>query len=142
MAPEAATMKIDIPGVDFGALARQAIAERLTESLVGADDAIRKIVVAAMQVKVGSDGKVGTYASHNDTPYVEWLAQDLVRQATRAVLARKVEALRPAIERAVEDALKSSLKAAAKALTEAFIASARNSYTVDVGVTFKERAPR
>ena len=137
---EAATMKIDIPGVDFGALARQAIAERLTEALVGADDAIRKIVVAAMALKVGGDGKVGNYSSMNDTPYVEWLAHDLVRQATRTVLAQKIETLRPAVERAVEEALRKSIKPAAQALATAFIASAKSSYSVEVGVTFKNRA--
>ncbi len=84
MSEPAASMKIDIPGVDFAGLARTAIAARLTEALVGADDAIRTIV---------GQGKIGPYSSDNTTPYVEWVAGELVRQAALQVLQTKVEAL-------------------------------------------------
>ncbi len=139
MSEPAASMKIDIPGVDFAGLARTAIAARLTEALVGADDAIRKIVGAALTQKVNGQGKIGQYGSDNTTPYVEWAAGELVRQAALQVLQTKVEALRPAIERAVEAALRHNTKAIAQALTGAFITASKDHYAVSVHVSFGER---
>lgn len=136
-----ASMKIDLPGVNFEQMAREAIAAHLTEAMVGADETIKKIVVAAMSQKVNEKGQRDNYDYNNKHSFVEWMAQDLIRQATLDVLKTKVEALRPAIERAVEGELKRSVKAAAKALTESFISTARHGYgiTVDLGVTFKAR---
>jgi hypothetical protein len=132
-------MKIDIPGVDFAGLARQAIAEKLTEALVGADDAIRKIVGAALTQKVNDRGQISQYSSDNKVPYVEWVAGEMIRAAAHQVLQAKVDALRPAIERAVEANLKQNAKAIAQALTGAFITASKDRYTVGVHVSFSAR---
>src|SRR3990167_7067770 len=137
---ENATMKIDIPGVDFRAMAQSAIAQRLTEALVGADDAIRKIVVAAMGTLVSENGRQSGYSYENKIPFVEWVAQDLVRAATKEVLEKKVERLRPAVEQAVEAALKKSIKPAAQALTENFIAHVKSGFGVTINVAFTQQS--
>lgn len=136
-----ASMKIDLPGVNFEQMAREAIAAHLTEALVGADETVKKIVVAAMTQKVNEKGHRDNYDYNNKYSFVEWMAQDLIRQATLDVLKTKVEALRPAIEKAVESELKRSVKEASKALTESFISTARHGYgiTVNLGVAFKAR---
>ena len=77
-----ASLNIEMPGVDFAGLAREAIAAKLTNALVGADDAIVKIVASAMERKVDGRGNVSGYNYENKTPYVEWLAEDLIRSAT------------------------------------------------------------
>jgi hypothetical protein len=76
-----ASMKLELPGVDFAGMAREMIAVKLTEALVGSNEAILGIVVAAMARKVDANGNVGRYDYENKTPYVEWLAQDMVRSA-------------------------------------------------------------
>jgi len=137
-----ANMQIQIPGVDFSQMAREAIALKLTEALVGADDIIQKIVVSAMTHKVDDKGQTSQYASYNTTPFVEWLAQDLIRKATLEVLAKRVESMRPMIEKAVEAELKRSTKAAAKALTGAFVERAGSSYglTCDIALKISDRS--
>jgi hypothetical protein len=136
-----ASMKIDLPGVNFEQMAREAIAAHLTEALVGADETVKKIVIAAMAQKVNDKGQRDSYEHYNKTPFVEWMAHDLIRQATLDVLRTKVEALRPVIEKAVEAELKRTAKDAAKALTQSFLATTKHGYGVSVqlGVAFKER---
>lgn len=133
-------LAVEIPGVDFTELARQTIAVHLTEALIGNDEAIRKIVVAALAHKVNERGVVGQ-SYENRTPFVEWLAQDLIRSATLDVLRTKVEQLRPAIEAAVETELKHSTTEIAKVLTESFIRLAGSQYAIklDLKANFEER---
>lgn len=135
-----ASMKIDIPGVNFEEMARGAIAERLTEAMLGADDMIRKIVIEALGRKVDDKGQVNSYSHHNNTPFVEWMAQDMIRAATFEVLKAKVEKLRPSIEKAIEAELRRSTKAAAKALTESFVERAKNAYGLSCEIKLNVRS--
>lgn len=134
-----ATMKIDIPGVDFGQLARQAIAVRLTETMIGADDAIRKIVVAAMEQKVNDHGQVPQRSYEEKLPFIEWLAQDLMRKVTLDVLKAKIESLRPVLEKAIEVELKRSAHASAKVLAAALTKQAASGYGFTAEIILKAR---
>lgn len=129
------TLSLEMPGVDFKSMAREAIAAKLTEALVGADDAIIKIVAAAMERRVDSRGQTSTYASDNKIPYVEWLAQDLIQQATKQALAAKVEELRPAIEKQIEKQLSKNVKSIAASLTETFIRTSKAGHGVIINMT-------
>ena len=133
-----ASMKIDIPGVDFEQMAREAIAVRLTESLIGSDEVIQKIVAAALTQKVNEKGVVGS-SYDNKIPFVEWMAHDLIRQATIDVLKARAEALKPALEKAIEAELKRTTKNTAKALANAFAVNAVNSWSLKITVTPSER---
>lgn len=134
-----ASLNIEMPGVDFAGMAREAIAAKLTEALVGADDAIVKIVASALTTKVNERGNVDNYSYNNKTPFAEWLAEDLIRSATKEVLAKKVEALRPAIEQQVEKALQKNTKSIAVSLTESFIRNAAAGYGVVINMTAEMR---
>src|SRR5258708_2890329 len=96
------SLNIEMPGVDFAGLAREAIAAKLTEALVGEDATIMKIVVAAMERKVESNGNVSNYASSYGIPYVQWMAEQLIRDATKEALKERVERLRPALQAQIE----------------------------------------
>jgi Zn-dependent oligopeptidase len=141
MANQQASMSIALPGVDFGEMARQAIAVKLTEALVGADQSIIGIVAAAMDRKVSPEnGNVG--ASYQNTiPYVEWLAQDLIRKAALDALVKKVEALKPQIEAAIEKQLLKDRKRIASVLAQGFLEAAQSKYyvKVNIGMTTIER---
>ena len=136
MANEAA-MQIQIPGVNFEGMAQQAIAAKLTEALVGADETIRKIVVAAIATKVDSEGKVSNYNSYTNTPLIEWLAQDMIRKAALATLKTRIEAMQPAIEKAIEAEMKRSTKDIAKALASAFVERSKGQYGLTAEIKLK-----
>lgn len=138
-APSKASLNIEMPGVDFGAMAREAIAAKLTESMMGADDMINKIVVAALTQKVNENGRVGQYSSENKTAFVEWVAQDLIREATKAVLKDRTEKLRPALEKQIEKELTKNTKSIAASLTNAFIKQAAAGYGVVINMTAEMR---
>lgn len=121
MSETKATMKIDIPGVDFGQLARETIAARFAESMVGQEEVIRSIVLRAMEAKVNERGQQSQYSYENKQSYIEWMVHDLIRAAALDVLKAKVEALRPSIEKAIEKELARNTKSVAKALTESFL---------------------
>lgn len=131
---------IEIPGLDFGELARHAIAQKITEAMVGADDAIRAICAGALAVKVDSEGKVGGYRA--DIPYVEYLTGQLIRKAAHEALTKRIEELVPAIEREVEKALRASVKETAQALTRSFVDRAKDKHAVNCDVKFTIRDPR
>ena len=135
------SLKIDIPGVDFGALAREAIAAKFAESMLGADDAIKKIVLSAMSSKVNDRGITSQYSYENKQSYMEWLATDLIQQAALDVLKTKVDELRPVLEECIEAALKRDITSVANALTESFIQQAKGSYGIKVDVSAKFSNP-
>ena len=137
--PNKASLNIEMPGVDFAGMAREAIAAKLTESMVGADDMINKIVVAALTQKVNERGSVDQYSSSNRVPFVEWVAQDLIREATKAVLKDRVEKLRPALENQIEKQLVKNTKSIAASLTNAFIQQASAGYGVVINMTAEMR---
>lgn len=132
-------MNIEMPGVDFAGMARDAIAAKLTEALVGADDSIRRIVVAAMEQKVEGNGQPARYGDSRNSSYVEWLAQDLIRTATKTALAARVEKLRPSLEAQIEKQLSKNIKSIATSLTEAFIKQASAGYGVVINMTAEMR---
>ena len=137
--PKAGT--IQLPGVDFAELARHAIAQKITEAMVGADDQIRAICAAALAVKVDCEGKIDTYNAK--TPYVEYLTGQLIRKAAADALKKNIDALAPAIEAEVAKALKASAKDTAHALTASFLDSCKKDYLLrGVEVKFNIRDPR
>ena len=131
---------IQLPGVDFNAMAREVIAAKLTEAMTQSPEAIQRIVIGALSVKVDSEGKVGRGYS-SDISFVEWVAHDAIRRVVLDTVKAKAEALRSALEKAVEAELKRSTKAAAKALTDTFVKAASNGYAFNFGidVTVKDR---
>lgn len=134
-----ASMKLDIPGVDFEGLAREAIATKLTEALIGNDTAITALVANGLAQKVDSRGVVSArYGSDNKTPFVEWLAQDMVRKVTKEVLAEKMEEFKPALRKSVEAALKRSNTKIARALVDGWAAEASGGYRVKIGFDFEK----
>lgn len=134
-----ASLSIDMPGVDFAGMAREAIAAKLTESLIGADTAIQGIVAAALTSKVDSRGMTSQYSSDNKIPFVEWLAQDLIRKATLQAVQAKVDALQPAIAKAIEAQLAKNVKSIASSLTEAFIRQAKAGHGVVMNLSCEMR---
>src|SRR3990167_301501 len=128
---------IEIPGVDFAGIAREVIAVKLTEALATSPEGIRSIVQAALGVKVKEeDGKPPHYSSDKTVPWVEFVAADLIRTATKDVLKAHIDTLRPQIQKAVEAELKKNTTTIAGALVGAFIETAKEGYRLGVSMSF------
>ena len=83
---------IEIPGVDFAGIAREVVAVKLTEALATSPDGVRSIVQAALGVKVQAEnGQPPRYSSDQTVPWVEYVAADMIRNATKEVLKAHVE---------------------------------------------------
>ena len=129
---------IELPGVDFAALAKEVISVKLTEALATSDAGIKDIVHAALGVRVlAENGQPPRYSSDETVPWVEYVAADMVRSATKEVLQARVETLRPVIEKAVEAEIKRSTKSIANALVGAFTESCANGYRLSVSMQYK-----
>ena len=137
-AQKPASLSLELPGVDFQQMAREAIAGKLVEALTGADDVVGKIVVAAMSQKVSQHGTHSDYDYENKTPFIEWMAQDLIRGAALEALRTKVEAMKPVIVAAIEKQIKKDTKSIAKALAEGFVSNAKSAHTFSFKVEMKE----
>ena len=130
---------IEIPGVDFGAIAREVIAVKLTESLATSPEGVKSIVQAALGVKVQAEnGQPPRYSSDTTVPWVEYVAADMIRSATKDVLKEHVESIKPHIQKAVEAALKKNTTTIAVALVDAFAAEAKSGFRLSVSMAFQK----
>jgi len=136
-----ASLQVQVPGVDFAGLAREAIAAKITEALLGAESVVPKIVAAAIGTKVNKHGTVSNYSYENDTPYVEWLFQDLIRKVTKEIVTAKIESMKPDLEKMVETTLRKSVGPVSRALVDGFVNRAKNAYSIEVGIAVKPREP-
>jgi hypothetical protein len=132
--PRGDTVALQVPGVNFEALAQSFIASELTKHFLQVEGHVEAIVGAAMVRPVKADGTSPQYSSDKTIPWVEFVAQDLVRKAAVQALTQRIEALRPEIEKAIEVALRQAVKGSAAALVAAFIDSAKQAYYVKINV--------
>ena len=130
---------IEIPGVDFAELARQVIAVKLTEALSLSPEGMQQLVLSAMTHKVRSeDGQQPRYHGEHTVTWVEYVAGDLIRKATKEALAEKVDEMRPKIKAAVEAQLKRQTSTIAAALVDTYAQEAKNGYRLSVSMQFQK----
>lgn len=136
------TMNVNLPGVDFGRLAKQVIAEKITEGLFKSEEIVQGIVVEALTRKVDQNGQPSHYVNHQSDTWIEWLTKDVIRKSVLEVVKTRVESIRPQLEKAVEAALKASAKASAKVLVEGFVEQAKSGYATNVEIVLGIRERR
>ena len=95
-----------------------------------------------MERKVNDRGEVPQRSYEEKLPFVEWLAEDMLRKATIEVLRAKIDSLRPIIEKEVEAALKRGAKASAKVLAESLARQAASGYGFSAEIIIKAKEPR
>lgn len=132
---EKGTMSLHVPGVDFGLLAKQIIAEKVAEGLFKADDIVRGIVAEALTMKVDANGNHDKYNSREAMSWLEWLTKDQIRKCVTEVVKKRIEAMQPQLEKAVAKALKDSADASAQILVSDFVERSKSMYGPAVTVT-------
>lgn len=78
------------------------VREALINALGGQDRLIAEMVDHTLQLKVNGEGKVGKYSSENKTPFIEWLARDAIRSATKAALKTYMDKHKHVLEAEIE----------------------------------------
>lgn len=137
---ETKTGTIALQGVDFAELAKQVIAEKVTEALtIGSGEAVRGLILGALTEQVGTDGVRSTYSSQNTVPWVQWVAADAIRKLTKQVVAERIGVLRPALEKQIEASLRANVKSMASQLAAAAAERIGRDWTTNVDVSFKPR---
>jgi len=132
-----AAAQIQIPGVDFEELAKQVVAVKVTEALAaGSQEAVQKLVLAALTKQVNPSNGQEPRHYESKVSCVEYVAGDLIRAATKEVLAERVEEMKPAIKKMVEAELKRNTKSIASALVDAYAAEAKHGYRLSVALQF------
>ena len=137
MADTTNKVSMELPGVDFAALARQVIAVEVSKVLSVPEASLNAMVIAALQQKVGDDGKPSNY-NHNRT-YVEWAAMNAIRGAVLSLLNARVEAMKPKLAELIEASLKRSAKAISITLSDDFVkaASRQGTYGFKLDITMQ-----
>ena len=131
--------EIQIPGVDFTQLAREAIAHQITKAMVGADDLVNATIADALARKVDTEGRPSNRGYGSEVPFIQWVAEDLVRSAVRKAMAAKVEEMRPGIEAAVAKALKNQAGVLAQGMIDAMTEHVKGGAAWTMNVEFVRR---
>lgn len=119
MATDNSKVEIQVPGVDFAQMAREAIAGQLTAAMVASPAMIQKIVAAALTQKVDSEGHARN-GYGGDKSYVEWVCENMIREAVVDLMGKELERMRPDLEKAVVTEIRRSAPTIAKALVKSY----------------------
>ncbi len=79
-------------------IVRAEISAAIVRGLEGKEQMIGMIVSRVLSDKVNSEGKKDSYSHHNDTTMLEWLCQNMIREAAKAALATYIAEQKPRIE--------------------------------------------
>ena len=131
-------VSVELPGVDFAALARQVIALEVSKALSLPKEAVNNLVAAAMQEKVDEQGKPSRYG--DGKTFIEWAARSAIRDAVLDVIKTRVESMRPKIAELIEAQLRKNAKAMSVIFTDGFLAQAAraNAYNFKLSITLNE----
>ena len=136
MADTTNKVSMELPGVDFAALARQVIAVEVSKVLSVPEASLNAMVIAALQQKVADDGKPSSYANKT---YIEWAAMSAIRGAVLSLLNARVEAMKPKLAELIEASLKRNAKAISITLSDDFVkaASRQGTYGFKLDITMQ-----
>jgi hypothetical protein len=122
---------VNIPKDLLEPIIRQHIAAGVVAAIGDPAALIRAVVDRACKEKVNSEGKRGQYDSDNKYDFVEQIAGNAIREATRKAVMTYVEEQRPAIETAVVAHLKRSTTKFAKTLVDGLVESTKQRWNIN-----------
>lgn len=122
-------------------LVKPIIDAKIQAAIVGAlgdgADLIKGAVAKALEYKVDRDGKISSYSGDNKYPYLEVIAERLIREATRKALEMWIAENQPKIEAELKKALAKSGSKLAAAFANGLLESVKSSCSHRVEVTFE-----
>ncbi len=116
------------------------VAGAITAALGDKSRLIEQIIERSIMMKVGDDGSLSRYSSDNKTPWLEVMAQKMIRDQVRACLQEEIARQAPRIKELVAKELSKRNSLTIKALVEgmtkgiARIAESKLDYRISVNV--------
>lgn len=132
MANENSKIAVELPGVDFAEMAKQAIAGQLISAMTATPAMIQAIVAKALTQTVDTEGKPRSGGYSSDKPYVQWVAEDMIRKCALDAMLVEFEKMKPEIEKAVKSEIRKSAPAIAKAVCAAYLNADQTRYHTTV----------
>lgn len=116
------------------------INEAILEGMKGSEHLINQAVVAILNQKVDSDGKMSRYSSENNVTLLRHLVTKAIRDAATEAVKSYVAEKQPEIRKAITAQLetKSMRDKFAKALIEGTVDMFASSYRMNVNIDIKE----
>lgn len=95
------------------------VAQAITQALGGAEQVVGTLVNQVMTRKVDHNGNASTY--HDSKPWIQWIAEDLVKNAIRSGLQELIEQRKEDIKQAIAKAMKDGKSAFHKKILTAAV---------------------
>lgn len=131
---------VEVKGIDFGGLARQAIAVEIAKALQTSDETVKRLIVESIRRRVAGDGKPSSYGEHYNTmTWIEYVLAEAIRAEVTAAIKTHVEEMRPALQKQIVATLTSQKAAIAGQLAETLISNAKCGYGLEISVAVKPR---
>lgn len=131
------TLAVQLPGVDFGLLAKQIVAEKVAEGLFKSEAIVQGLIAEALTHKVNSEGTASRSYDRDSMTWLEYTVRQLLKDAVVGEVKKQVANIQPKLERAVSKALKDSADLGAGILVADFFERIKSTYGPSIEVTFK-----
>lgn len=112
---------------------RAQVSQMIVQGLEGVDGLVARIIAGALQEKVRDQN------TYKDIPFIQLLAQRVVREAAHEALQSWVEDNKPTIRAEVERQLVANKKAVAQQLVLSLAGAVDAGYRLDVSFTAESR---
>ena len=110
----------------------------IVRQLESGKNLIPKLVQAALNQKVDSNGKVSSRGYSDEVPYIEWLCTESIQKAAKTGMEKFIADSAPIIQAEVEKQIRAQSKDIAKAFVEGLAAAVK----VDWRFTLKIEVPQ
>ena len=121
-------------------IAQTTMESMVAQSLGDPSKLIQAVVANALNVKVQKDGSVGSYSSDNDTPFIDAIAGNIIRQKAQEVirefLAQKADKIKAAVKKELES--RDRQKSIAKAILNATEEAVKQTWNFTCNVSFNK----
>lgn len=114
------------------------IAAAVCEAMQGQEAFLQAIVARVLNQKVNEEGKVDSYLRSDSPKYVQWLAEQAIKEATKKAVLEWIERDRPKIVKAVELALRKDTSKIAQTLVDYFAGQSPD-YRMVANISFRDK---
>ena len=125
-------VSMSVPEKVVANIVQAEVSTRVAEALKGNDEIVRKIVDAALKLKVDDRGQPCSYSSAR--PYIEHIAVQAIRDAANDAMKDYVQGNKEKIKKEVEKQLKASTNKLVQAFMDAVVEQATSCYRFNVNV--------
>ena len=117
---------------------KTSIQSAVIAALGGSEQLVREMVAQTLEIKVDKDGRKAQYSSDEKFTYIEWLSQDLIREAVRKAFQTLVNEQQESVTQQVADELLKQNNLLAKGLVDGLIENIKVNGEYAIKIHFKK----